>query len=407
MNIVVIVPDFSVSHAARTGGGTVSGLLLIRQLLSAGHSVSVVAYGRSVGNRSLTLPEGLLDVHFVKKGLGFPRNPYSGFYSLLRALKKLESAAHVVHCYSLGNLPALMLCKRFGLTTPVVATLNGYSLVSPDYSAMLNGKVLYRDTPYSVFSSFLNLANALKPRTVSRIIAVAVAPIATVLFPLLVTKAGLGAAHYIAIGKDVCDLHRARGYRPITIIPNMVDDSFENVTKSRHKIIAYVGRLIESKGVETLIRVFVDSDCATRFGYSLWIVGDGPLHSRLTARFAARAGIRFWGHVNQTDLPNVYKDIDIFVHPGIRPEAFGRTVIEAVQTECRILVSDIGEPKHIVSPYGLKYRFNDPRDLQQQLEKMINQPEVGLVPKSVLQRYKPRSITERIVAIYHAVRQPS
>lgn len=93
--------------------------------------------------------------------------------------------------------------------------------------------------------------------------------------------------------------------------------------------ILYVGRLIEQKGVQVLLRavaIMKDSiPCELR------IVGDGPYRVTLeTLRDELNIEnlVTFCG--SRSDVPEQLKWTDIFVHPTIGEEGFGLTVAEAL-----------------------------------------------------------------------------
>lgn len=94
-------------------------------------------------------------------------------------------------------------------------------------------------------------------------------------------------------------------------------------------VVGYVGRMIEAKGIFTLL------DAAERFlanaasGQVLW-VGDGEDVETLQARVAhsAHAGrhhFRGW----QADMAALYPALDILAVPSLYPEPFGRVSVEA------------------------------------------------------------------------------
>ncbi|MBU6399391.1 MAG: glycosyltransferase [Verrucomicrobia bacterium] len=93
-------------------------------------------------------------------------------------------------------------------------------------------------------------------------------------------------------------------------------------------ILLTVGRLVGYKGQRYLIEAARDLDVI------VWLVGTGPLESELqTLARGLRLGsrVRFWGSVDDAELPALLHACDVFVLPSITPnEAFGLVQLEAM-----------------------------------------------------------------------------
>jgi 1,2-diacylglycerol 3-alpha-glucosyltransferase len=96
----------------------------------------------------------------------------------------------------------------------------------------------------------------------------------------------------------------------------------------------FVGRLIESKGLDVLLNAF------ERFrGGELWIVGDGPLQGVLNDAAKADPRIRMLGYVEGKNLPAVYADVDALVLPSLY-EPWGLVVHEGLANGLPAIVTD-------------------------------------------------------------------
>jgi len=96
----------------------------------------------------------------------------------------------------------------------------------------------------------------------------------------------------------------------------------------------FVGRLIESKGLDVLLNAF------ERFrGGELWIVGDGPLQGALNEAAKADPRIRMLGYVEGKNLPAVYADVDALVLPSLY-EPWGLVVHEGLANGLPVIVTD-------------------------------------------------------------------
>jgi glycosyltransferase involved in cell wall biosynthesis len=128
--------------------------------------------------------------------------------------------------------------------------------------------------------------------------------------------------------------------------------------------VAYVGRLIRAKGVDLLLDAVARLAPLVRI--HLHIAGDGPERAALE-RQAARLGVAdrvtFHGWTIHDQVWSIYKQVDLFVHPGRWPEPFGRTIIEAMTLGLPAIVSDVGHPPTLVRDVGLTFRSNDSTDL--------------------------------------------
>jgi glycosyltransferase involved in cell wall biosynthesis len=149
----------------------------------------------------------------------------------------------------------------------------------------------------------------------------------------------------------------------ISVVGNFYDPSFK-LTNPNHRpfdrdcSILYVGTLHRHKGVELLV------NCADSLpdDISIEIVGDGPDRKQLERKVVEQGVeqiVTFHGWVDHADLPAYYRDADIFVHPGLWPEPLGRTLLEAMQYECALVVSDIGGPPWVIGDAGLTFARGD------------------------------------------------
>lgn len=114
-----------------------------------------------------------------------------------------------------------------------------------------------------------------------------------------------------------------------------------NELGSRCQIIS-VGRLVETKGVEYLIRAL--PELVQRFPRSsVLIVGDGPDKTRLQG-IAKKLGVldhcEFAGKISHNELPNLYRSSSVFVAPFLQ-EGLGLVCIEALGCGCPVVASDI------------------------------------------------------------------
>ena len=105
--------------------------------------------------------------------------------------------------------------------------------------------------------------------------------------------------------------------------------------------VLFVGRLVEKKGLAVLLEALR----AVPAGWSLDVVGDGPLRGELEAR-ATGLPVRFLGQATKDDLARAYAGCDLLVAPSV-PAASGDqdglpvALLEAMSAGCPVVASRI------------------------------------------------------------------
>lgn len=192
------------------------------------------------------------------------------------------------------------------------------------------------------------------------------------------------ASKRVAISSKVCEFLEHLGVKDAVTIPNGVDLSkfvkkeikrpseLENAT-----IITYTGRLVYLKGVQDLIKAFLE--VKSRIGNTkLLIVGDGPYRPELEALAEEeRPNIIFLGDKTEEELINILNITDIFVLPSWR-DSFGISMVEAGVMGIPILASDGGANKEIIHNLenGLLFHAGDVETLKEGLCQLIADKEL-------------------------------
>lgn len=118
--------------------------------------------------------------------------------------------------------------------------------------------------------------------------------------------------------------------------------------QENRKVVLFVGRLVEIKGVKYLIEAMRNIDAM------LVIIGDGPLKGDLERQAADMKGkIAFWGAQTHEELKKIYASADIFVAPSVTvgdgaKEGFGLVMLEAMASGLPVVASDSGGIKQLV-----------------------------------------------------------
>jgi glycosyltransferase involved in cell wall biosynthesis len=109
--------------------------------------------------------------------------------------------------------------------------------------------------------------------------------------------------------------------------------------KSKY-IVLYVGRLVEEKGLFTLLSAFKEVNNSFD-NVTLLIVGEGKLRYKLEGFISQKEidNVRFTGFIKNKELPSYYGIADIFVLPS-RDEPWGVVVTEAMACALPVILSD-------------------------------------------------------------------
>lgn len=152
------------------------------------------------------------------------------------------------------------------------------------------------------------------------------------------------------------------------------------------QIVLFVGRLIESKGCDGLLKAIGLLPKMVQQHTNVWIVGDGDQKIQLQ-HIAKNSGIaekiRFFGRVSHDKLPHFYAAADIVVVPsksGHTGEAEGQgvVVLEAFAARACVLATSIGGITTMVRDRvnGLIVQPDDPGALADALSELIHRPDL-------------------------------
>jgi glycosyltransferase involved in cell wall biosynthesis len=371
----------------RNGGGSNHSLhVTARELERRDHDVTVFCLNVSpAGNDP---PEersySFVDVDFEYYTMS------DGLFRAVRFLRAEASAYDLWHIWKPRLAPAGGLYRKTGGDTPVVARLNSYSFCS-NIAEMCDGC----------------WENCTVPKKVKhctdtgwrRIAKLPMFLFDTYLLPRLLNACdGLFAQSpavqhvYTEIGVDS---------NLIDVIGNFFDTEFPsdpNVrSTSEPRRILYVGRLRGEKGVDILLEAvatLADEE------WSLDIVGDGePAYLSQLRQQCVDLGIEgritFHGWIPYDSIHAVYEAADLFVHPGVWPDPFPRTTLEAMQAGVPMIVSNTGGPEWAVGRAALTFEQGDAEDLAVKIRTLWNdsvlREELTRRSQERLQLFRPES----------------
>lgn len=134
--------------------------------------------------------------------------------------------------------------------------------------------------------------------------------------------------------------------KQVTVIPYGVDTERFRPTEANRPsgttVFGSVGRLSIEKGLPDLLRATAFL-LERKMDVRVVLAGDGPERRRLEAlarELQIEASVEFRGHVTHADVPQVLRELDIFVMPS-RAEGFGVAALEASAAGLPVVASRV------------------------------------------------------------------
>ena len=171
----------------------------------------------------------------------------------------------------------------------------------------------------------------------------------------------------------------------IKVIPNGVEaDIFfprEKVKPIHNKLnIITVARLIKRKGIQDLLKALSElrNDNGYSKNFSLLVVGKGSYESQLKnlcKQLNLEDMVTFYGFCPRCDLPELYRNSDIFVLPSMA-ESFGIVFAEAMACGLPVICTKVGAiPDLIEDRNGILTESNNVEALKQAISYMMKHKE--------------------------------
>lgn len=143
------------------------------------------------------------------------------------------------------------------------------------------------------------------------------------------------------------------------------------------KVLLFIGRLVEEKQPERMIKIFIELEKMDR-DYRLLMVGTGPLERRIEQLIKISGKtekIRQLNRIPNADIWELYRIADVFINLN-QAEIFGMSILEAMYYECKVVAWKAPGPNLIVEEGLSGYLIENDADA---VQKIINYNEkVGL-----------------------------
>jgi glycosyltransferase involved in cell wall biosynthesis len=186
----------------------------------------------------------------------------------------------------------------------------------------------------------------------------------------------------------------------LVVKPNFVPD-FGTGDSIRNDEFLFVGRLVEEKGIEVLLK-------ATRIlDFKLTIIGDGPLRKIVSDAALANPNINYIGYQDKISVARHLKRCKALIFPSIWYEGFPLTILEAFSTSTLVIASRLGAMAEIIQDRvnGLLFDAGDELALANKIVEVDAEPEwaerLGQNARlNYLANYTPEKNYGLLVAVY-------
>jgi len=139
--------------------------------------------------------------------------------------------------------------------------------------------------------------------------------------------------------------------------------------------VAFIGRLVATKGVDVLLRAM--SRLKTKVPFTLKIIGDGPERSRLEAQaqdLGLAHWVQFFGYQSDAELSETLSGVRAIVMPSLAGEVFGMVAAENMMRGIMPIVSAGGALAEVVGDAGLTFPAGDDEALAACLVRILDEP---------------------------------
>lgn len=189
------------------------------------------------------------------------------------------------------------------------------------------------------------------------------------------------------------------------LIPNCIDYNFEDEFieySSKNNIISFVGWVKREKGVEELIRAFLNLNL---IDWRLRLIGpiDQNFFAELDENYllSSKENIQFLSNLDNREVLLELKKSKVFTLPSYT-EGFPNVLLEAMATKNSIIATKVGAiPEMLENQSGILINVADPKDLEKTLNLLLHNDSLQcLLSENAFQRCKEIYSIDTVVEQY-------
>lgn len=173
-------------------------------------------------------------------------------------------------------------------------------------------------------------------------------------------------------------------------LPNPLLIEENQNSKTERNYILFVGRLVQEKGVLTLLEAF--QNITKQFpNEELWIVGAGNQLEELK-NFTENnklKNVSFLGNKSREELQDIYANSKFSVVPSAYLEAYGNVILESFALGKTVITSDLVGIKNEIEQnnVGLTYSFKNQKALEEKMIELLSNPSLKNELENNIQKY--------------------
>ncbi len=156
----------------------------------------------------------------------------------------------------------------------------------------------------------------------------------------------------------------------IEVVYNAVRPSalFPKLEKERYLLA--VGSLVPRKNLKRLLEAYCGIE---QPNYALYVVGgmQAIYADAELKRFAQKKGVHFLGYVGGEELTALYRNATAYINPSLY-EGFGIPLIEAMEQECPVVVSDIPAFHEVCADAAVYFNPTEVTDIQLKMQQIMH-----------------------------------
>ena len=329
------------------------------------------------------------------------------------AKKKLEKivkhqkpdVVHLHNIFSHFSASIIFAIKKYNI--PIVLTLHDYKLFCPNYKFFSKSNICFDCLKSKNYSSCIR-KKCIKDSYVKSFVGYLEGKYNKD-FLKIAEKIDLFLAPSLFIKKKAIEWGIPK--EKVIHLPNFIEGNHtDKKNKKQSNYFLYFGRLSEEKGVELLIKSFLN--ISGRFSeWKLKIAGDGPEMKNLKKKFQKNKQIEFLGRKNRKELNKIILKAYLTVVPSLWPENFPYSILESNALATPTLVSKTGGLTELIKheKTGLLFELGDQSDLENKIAWSIRNPKkiskIGeTAQKEIFDKYNSEKYYKKIIKIYERVK---